>query len=816
MRTIVLNAKSYKVTGEITQRAINPFRGKLGGTGSLEFSDFGQASIEEYHDFRNGIGLQSELPSESNRLWFTEGIDFSTARSAVLSSLVNTADYADWAASTAYSLLNFRIPTTPDGNVYECTNAGTSGGSEPSWDTTVGNTTVDNTVTWTCRNYLAPIKIIDFQDNTYVIQSSRILKWDGTNLDGVDNGEGITLTLRPNADNTNGFETTTDGGGVHYTEVDEATADDDSTKVSFTGNNGNKSQRDLYDIPDPAVTEGTITQVKVYIRWKAVGAGEAGFGGKVSIKTGGTTYESSVSVFDDNVWRTLSNTWTTNPDTSSAWTWAEIRDLLIGGFVSARDDSGTYSGHLSQVYAEILYKPTTYDAIVVTDTTDEYLVVASPSQAIYTPDGTTWSNLVGCQGHLAFLDKKLHGIDIDGRTVRSSPTNNIDGTWTTFDLTGNFGTVYRMFSGKLLADSTPALYFTSNRGLFSIDISNELAYQQEVNYPPRTNAGRSGMYWNANLWVATGAGITKIAPSLATSIGTDQDDGLPSGYQGDVYDMLPVGNWLVFCVNGGSSDKSSIFKRNSSLGGNLQVYTGATNKPIACMHHSPSSLYTNGRLWFGEDTSVKYMMFPDTTSNVKQISTFEYVDDSGGSPYSQLPIFRKLAAISKTALGIAAITKSCDANEYIELYYGLNGASPTTAVGTGSFKTSPKPTTLLFNSGLGTVFYTIQFAIRLIRGSTNTNSPELESLMFYYLPTPTRISGWVCNIEAIGEYADQTFTDFETILDTNTLVAFYPSGDTNKTSYNVKLTQMPSRAWWEEQGGREGAFQVVLEEIFEG
>ena len=205
------------------------------------------------------------------------------------------------------------------------------------------------------------------------------------------------------------------------------------------------------------------------------------------------------------------------------------------------------------------------------------------------------------------------------------------------------------------------------------------------------------------------------------------------------------------------------------------------------------------------------MMFPDTTSNVKQISTFQYVDDSG---YGKLPIFRKLATISKTALGMAAITKSCDANEYVEAFYGLNGVAPTTSLGT--FKTSPRATILTFDSGLGLEFYTIQFAIKLFRGTTVTNSPELESLMFYYLPTPTRISAWTFNIDATGDDGDAIFTDFETIRDTNLLTPFYPSGDTAKSSFNVKLTTMPSREWFEEQGAKEGFFQVSLEEVFKG
>ncbi len=60
-----------------------------------------------------------------------------------------------WQASTAYSLGDVVEPTTPDGNVYECTTAGTSGGTEPSWVTGEGNTTTDNTVVWTCHTKTA-------------------------------------------------------------------------------------------------------------------------------------------------------------------------------------------------------------------------------------------------------------------------------------------------------------------------------------------------------------------------------------------------------------------------------------------------------------------------------------------------------------------------------------------------------------------------------------------------------------------------------------------------------------------------------------
>lgn len=60
-----------------------------------------------------------------------------------------------WASTTVYTegdkvLRSTGVGTEQTAGLYMvCTTGGTSGGSEPTWDTTVGNTTADNTVTWT-------------------------------------------------------------------------------------------------------------------------------------------------------------------------------------------------------------------------------------------------------------------------------------------------------------------------------------------------------------------------------------------------------------------------------------------------------------------------------------------------------------------------------------------------------------------------------------------------------------------------------------------------------------------------------------------
>lgn len=57
-----------------------------------------------------------------------------------------------WQAGQAYSLGDIVVPATPTApaRAFIVTTAGTSGGSEPTWDTGLGNTTNDNTVVWTC------------------------------------------------------------------------------------------------------------------------------------------------------------------------------------------------------------------------------------------------------------------------------------------------------------------------------------------------------------------------------------------------------------------------------------------------------------------------------------------------------------------------------------------------------------------------------------------------------------------------------------------------------------------------------------------
>lgn len=67
------------------------------------------------------------------------------------------------ANTTAYALGAYVTPATPNGFYYKATAAGTSGGTIPTYPTTVGGTVTDGTVTWTCAGKTAPASGTEYE-----------------------------------------------------------------------------------------------------------------------------------------------------------------------------------------------------------------------------------------------------------------------------------------------------------------------------------------------------------------------------------------------------------------------------------------------------------------------------------------------------------------------------------------------------------------------------------------------------------------------------------------------------------------------------
>ena len=108
--------------------------------------------------------------------------------------------YTAWAASTGFAVGDVRRATTSQnsGLVFECTTAGTSGGSEPDWPTDIGSTLTDNTVVWTAISSIyadlsglavdAIIELFELHYDNTLHGSTTVLRWHaGVNADATGN-----------------------------------------------------------------------------------------------------------------------------------------------------------------------------------------------------------------------------------------------------------------------------------------------------------------------------------------------------------------------------------------------------------------------------------------------------------------------------------------------------------------------------------------------------------------------------------------------------------------------------------------------------
>lgn len=151
------------------------------------------ASLGEATNEARACNLAYQLALEGTLTRF----DWSFA-AATAELVENGTAHTAWVKSTAYTTANRRRPTNVNNYAYECTVAGTSGTTEPTWPTTAGATVVDGTVTWTCRKPITEWEY-SYALPTDCLKVRRILignEWTGAAYQIIGNK---LLTDQPNA-----------------------------------------------------------------------------------------------------------------------------------------------------------------------------------------------------------------------------------------------------------------------------------------------------------------------------------------------------------------------------------------------------------------------------------------------------------------------------------------------------------------------------------------------------------------------------------------------------------------------------------------
>lgn len=167
-----------------------------------------------------------------------------------------------------------------------------------------------------------------------------------------------TLTIRPNGA---GATMNWNAEGGDYTRVDEVTSDGDTTRL-YTPTANNVA---TFAMENHGSESGTINSVTVYIFTR--GLDPISNVVQLAVRMGGTDYFSSNQTYNNTSYHNESAAWSTNPNTSSAWTWTDIDNLEAG----MKHISG--GGQcVTQVWAVVDYTDNTTPTIALntTDATD--------------------------------------------------------------------------------------------------------------------------------------------------------------------------------------------------------------------------------------------------------------------------------------------------------------------------------------------------------------------------------------------------------------------------------------------------------------
>ncbi len=165
-------------------------------------------------------------------------------------------------------------------------------------------------------------------------------------------------TVRPTANGTVTFLNY--GGSSNWASVSEVTTDNDVTTINNESGDW-ATKTDYYITSDPPGRSTTIDSVKVFYRARVLSV-ESGTYTAAVVYSGIALYIGTQQTALTIAYKDFSNTWTTDPATSVAWTWSGVNAMKIG--VRGYHANDQAQPRVTQVFA-VVYSKSAGTALVV-------------------------------------------------------------------------------------------------------------------------------------------------------------------------------------------------------------------------------------------------------------------------------------------------------------------------------------------------------------------------------------------------------------------------------------------------------------------
>lgn len=449
----------------------------------------------------------------------------------------------------------------------------------------------------------------------------------------------------------------------------------------------------------------------------------------------------------------------------------------------------------------------------------EYLVIAHSNGYVYF-DGTTWTADTRSTQFLIYWDDRLWGISSTG-LLWSAGTIGTEEDDAQLPLPNS--SVTALFLGRA-PDGDIIIYAATLEGLFSHDADAQEFKRVELSFPRHPDGGKGATAWRDSTYLSAGLGVYKYingeVSGVVTTVGLDADHGLPAAYRGGIVGLIPTHNELVALLDA-TTGPGAVTRHMSGVMGNSEVVqpdsgrsgifgwdgvgwqvlwtSDAATLPITAGH--VSNAYDDYRLWWAQDQRVRWLRLPRDVVNPDEVTDYTYA----ASATHETPWFDADETHGdKLGIVLCLDVTGMSANETITARYRLNYDDTVANQTSFAVITTNGHTEYLFPNATtpsGTVYRQIKFVLDLARGSTNTLTPDINRLDFYFDRKEDTRWGATVLVEvppegAFGRSAEQLFDNLVTAVESVSRVEVTwrnreanDGGTANPYNYYMKIVQ---------------------------
>ena len=394
-------------------------------------------------------------------------------------------------------------------------------------------------------------------------------------------------------------------------------------------------------------------------------------------------------------------------------------------------------------------------------------------------------------------------------------------------------------------DGEDKLYVGTDSGLWECDTAptNWIPIQVDKMAGSVDNC-RDMIVYKGELWYPVGADSNTAAGmrvlnnnnrnrDIRGDLGLDFGDGVPSDLLGSFKKLFVAGDFLFASVGGGAADRNARIVCWNGDGWHHIARSSTANKEIQWMHISSADDGAIGtpllhyNISTGTSTSSSHYIEYPLTNPASGVALKREDHSAGQSGTIDLPYYDLgIPQENKNFLATHVMADDLDdatgaSKEYINVDYGVNGATLTTDLGDIISGTSR----LTFGSGAGVSGKNVGIRLNINRGGTNTDTPKIKDIVVEGVISPevSYEHQLVIDIKETaintGQSVETVISNLETAINSVTQVNFSfgqvdknVTVDRNRTQFSYRIDADGWSSAPDSNAQRHGFLNLVLTE----